>query len=120
MPIRTRAERRADDLRATTVVATHLDWLLDIAVASHAEIGPGQANLTVCQQDARMAADIAARLDDALTLPEPWETLDGPVLFLVALAVVGIWRATSKGKNRPLARTIAGRNREGAEARAAR
>jgi len=55
----------------------------------------------------RLAAEIAERLDAIIVLPEPLETLDRPVLFLVAGGALGIWRATQRAKAARRARMAA-------------
>ncbi|CAB4203524.1 hypothetical protein UFOVP1382_139 [uncultured Caudovirales phage] len=49
-------------------------------------------------RDAEIAGQIARKLDALILLPEPLETLDGPVLFIVALCGIGIYRAVNMAK----------------------
>ena len=105
MPRRSRAERHAHDRLAADVVSANLDSLLAVAAATVEELGDsGCAQLVA---DARVAAELAERIDSILVLPEPLETLDRPVLFLVALAALGIHRATVNRRQRGLARELA-------------
>jgi len=56
------------------------------------------AGLRTFEQDAAFAAELAWRLDRAIKLNDPLlEALDGVILFFVALAAVGIWRAIARG-----------------------
>ncbi len=45
----------------------------------------------------QLAAELAYRLDKAVTLADPlFEALDGIVCFFVALGAIGIWRAAAR------------------------
>jgi hypothetical protein len=49
------------------------------------------------EQDAAFAAELAWRIDKKIQLKDPiLEALDGVVIFFVALAAVGIWRAAAR------------------------
>jgi len=53
--------------------------------------------LRTFEQDAAFAAELAWRIDKKIQLSDPvLEALDGVVIFFVALAAVGIWRATAR------------------------
>lgn len=81
-------ESKAQDVlerRAGPLMEGFLDVVDDLAV----EV----AGLGDFAADARRALEFSYRLDRGLALPQPLETWDGPVAFLVALAVAGIYRA---------------------------
>ena len=96
MPARSRPQRHADDLAAAQVLDRHLPTLLDLVEAVVRDVDPGQGACAQLVRDARIAAEVAARLDDAIPLPEPLETWDRPILFLVALGALGIYRASRR------------------------
>ena len=115
---RTQSERRRHDLDAARIGVDHLPAILAIAAESFAEVEPGQAGCHRAVQDARLAADIGARLDEMLVLPGILEAIDGPVLTLVAFAAIGIYRATQRpGASPSLARHMADSNLAAAQAR---
>lgn len=120
MPPRPRPRRHADDLLVARLLDSHLETLIDSADAVARELDPGQSG--ACAQfvrDARLAVELAERLDAVLVLPEPLETLDRPILFLLALAAIGIYRAAHRGGARDLvlARRLAAKHLRAAEAR---
>lgn len=117
---RDRSTRHRNDLDAARVVERHVDPIMQLVSDVVAEVGPGQRGLTVCQQDARLAIEIAERLDALIPLPEPLETWDRPVLFAVALLALGIWRGAQGAlRKTEKARKLAVSARFSAEARAA-
>ncbi len=59
---------------------------------------PGAGACAAFVRDAEIAGQIARKLDALILLPEPLETLDGPVLFIVALCGVGVYRAVNMAK----------------------
>jgi hypothetical protein len=53
--------------------------------------------LRTFEQDAAFAAELAWRIDKRVQLSDPvLEALDGVIIFFVALAAVGIWRAAAR------------------------
>jgi hypothetical protein len=87
---RNRRQRHADDLTVARVLDHNLDAALDLADKVAHELGDSGCHRILA--DARVAAELAERIDAILVLPEPLETLDRPVLFLVALAALAIRR----------------------------
>lgn len=93
---RSRAARRAEDLRATQVLVACIDPIMLVVEAAVHDVEPGHAELPRCAQDTRLILDIARRLDDAVPLPEPIEGWDVLAWVLVAGLALGIYRRTSK------------------------
>lgn len=94
MAARNRNKRHADDLTVARIINTNLDVLLKAADEVAAELGTSGCAAFVA--DARIAVELAERIDALIVLPEPLETLDRPVLFLVALGAIGIKRACDR------------------------
>ena len=120
MPSRNRHERHAHDLAAAQVIDRHLTTILGVVVDVSAAVDPGQGACARVARDARLAVEIAERLDEAIPLPEPLETWDRPVLFLVALGGLGIYRAQQRAaasRREKLARKLAADHLSAAKAR---
>lgn len=113
------ASVRARDLAAAQLVAREAERLLVLAEEVAGDVGddPRCRRLVA---DARLAAELARRLDDAVVLPDPvLEELDRPLLVLVALGAVGLYRATRAcrvERRRALAARVARRHLVVAEA----
>lgn len=94
MPARSRKTRHEQDFIVARTIEMNLLSLLTDADEVARELGDSGCQRFVA--DARLAVELAERIDNTLVLPEPLETLDRPVLFLVALGVIGLHRACAK------------------------
>jgi len=71
------------------------------------DLAPETADMSQIEADLRIAGLVAERLDNAIHLPnELAEALDRPLIWLVTLAGLGVWRSLQR-KERNRARRMA-------------
>lgn len=92
-----RAERDA-------VIANLLDsrrgLVMRQVVEVAAELSDEAKGCRALAQDAQIAMEVARRLDPLIEIPEPWDSILDGVIFAIALAGAGIYRAAMRGKDR--------------------
>lgn len=94
----TRQQRRMEHkLKAARALEAHSGPVMGLLAQVVEDLGEELDGLNQFQQDAELAAELAYRLDNAINIPnEVIEALDGIIIFFVALAAIGIWRAVSR------------------------
>ena len=92
-PSESRAQRA---LQVATFLDRHRGPIMKVVAQviheMHGEYGPCQR----AQQDINWAMEVSMRLDPVIELPEPFDTILDGVVFGVALAGVGIYRAAMR------------------------
>lgn len=93
----TQQKRMEHKLNAAKALEAHSGPIMGMLAGVVDELSDEIEGLNQFQQDAELAAELAYRLDNAIKVPnEIIEALDGIVIFFVALAAIGIWRAASR------------------------
>jgi hypothetical protein len=93
----TRNKRLQHKLAAAKALEANAGPIMGLLAGVVEDLGEEVEGLNQFQQDAEMAAELAYRLDNAIKVPnEIIEALDGIVIFFVALAAIGIWRAAAR------------------------
>jgi len=96
-----RDKRLAKEKQAADFIQRHHGPMADLMQAVSADIGAELVGLPQAQADARLAAEMAYRLDNAIQVPNALiEALDWFGFFLASLAVVGIVRAIERAARR--------------------
>ena len=92
-----RTKRMQHRLAANDFLEQHSGPVLGLLADVVEDLGEEIEGLNQFQQDVELAAELAFRLDNAITLPNAVaEALDGVIAFFVALAAIGIWRAVAR------------------------
>jgi len=96
-----RSRRLANEKKAADFVERHHGPMADLLEKVSADLGGELVGLPQAQADARMAAEMAYRLDKAIEIPnEIVEALDWFAFFLASLAVIGIVRSIERTAKR--------------------
>lgn len=96
-----RSSRLANERKAAGFVEQHHGPLADLLQKVTVDIGEELVGLPQAQSDARLAAEMAYRLDKAIEIPnEIAEALDWFGFFLASLAVIGIVRSLERTAKR--------------------
>ena len=89
-----RMQKRVD---AAEFLETHTGPVMSMLAGVVHDLAAEVAGLKQFEQDAAYAAELAYRLDNSIQLGDPLlEALDGIIIFFVALAAIGIWRAVAR------------------------
>ena len=101
-------ERRAEsEVRAAQLVERHQGPVMTMIAQAIRDLAPETADMSQIEADLRIAGLVAERLDNAIHLPnELAEALDRPLIWLVTLAGLGVWRSLQR-KERNRARRMA-------------
>jgi hypothetical protein len=84
-------------LKAAQALEAHSGPVMGLLATVVGDLSEELDGLSQFQQDAELAAELAYRLDSAINIPNALiEALDGIVIFFVALAAIGIWRAATR------------------------
>jgi len=96
-----RDRRLAKEKAAGAFLEKHHDPLSTLLVDVIGELGEELTGLPAFQRDARIAAQMAYRLDKAIAIPnELAEALDFYGFYLASLLAIGIYRAVEKKTER--------------------
>ena len=96
-----RDRRLAKEKQAATFIEKHHGPMADLLQTVSTDIGAELVGLPQAQADARLAAEMAYRLDNAIAVPNALiEALDWFGFFLASLAVIGIVRAIERAARR--------------------
>ena len=96
-----RDRRLAKEEQAATFIEKHHGPMADLLQTVATDIGSELVGLPQAQADARLAAEMAYRLDNAIAVPNVLiEALDWFGFFLASLAVIGIVRAIERSARR--------------------
>jgi hypothetical protein len=79
-------------LQADEVLDQFRGPVMELAGPIINELAPILDELDADEQDDVIAGEIAEKLDALITLPEPFESLDRPVFWLVARGAIAMWR----------------------------
>ncbi len=96
-------ERRAEaEVRAAQLVEQHQGPVMTMIAQAIRDLAPETADMSQIEADLRIAGLVAERLDNAIHLPnELLEAIDRPLIWLVTLAGLGVWRSLQrKERNR--------------------
>ena len=100
-----RARRLEHKQRAAEAIEKHSGPVLSLLVDVIGDLNDEVGNESQVEQDLAWAGELAHRLDRAVKLKDPvLEALDGIILFFVAAAAVGIYRAICGANNRKVKR----------------
>jgi len=100
-----RARRLEHKQRAAEAIEKHSGPVLSLLVDVIGDLNDEVGNESQVEQDLAWAGELAHRLDRAVKLKDPvLEALDGIILFFVAAAAVGIYRAIEGANNRKIKR----------------
>ena len=101
-------ERRAEaEVRAAQLVEQHQGPVMTMIAQAIRDLAPETADMSQIEADLRIAGLVAERLDNAIHLPnELLEAIDRPLIWLVTLAGLGVWRSLQR-KERNRARRMA-------------
>lgn len=101
-------ERRAEaEVRAAQLVEQHQGPVMGMIAQAIRDLAPETADMSQIEADLRIAGLVAERLDNAIHLPnELLEAIDRPLIWLVTLAGLGVWRSLQR-KERNRARRMA-------------
>jgi len=84
--------------KATEAIETHSGPVLGLLAEVVHDLAEEVDGLSQAEQDLAFCAELSHRMDKAIKLRDPIaEALDGLVLFFVAAAAVGIYRAVQHG-----------------------
>lgn len=101
MPKRMTPQQRAE---RDAVIADLLDanrgLVMRQVVEVASELAEEAKGCRALAQDAQIALEVARRLDPVIEIPEPWDSILDGVVFGVALAGAGIYRAAMRGRDR--------------------
>jgi len=101
----TRSRRLDHKRKAAEAIERHSGPVLSLLVDVIGDLNDEVGNESQVEQDLAWAGELAHRLDRAVKLNDPLlEALDGIVLFFVAAAAVGIYRAIEGSNNRKVKR----------------
>ncbi len=95
------ARRLAKERQAAELIETHHGELQSLLVRVTQDIGAELTSLPQIQKDARIALEMAYRLDQAVDFPSPlMEAADFFIFYLSALGIIGIVRAIERSMKR--------------------
>ena len=104
-PTSKRARRLAKESAAAAFVEQHHGPMAELLQKVSGDLAAELVGVPMAHADARLAAEMAFRLDNAIAIPnELAEALDWFGFFLASLAVIGIWRAIERKEGRKHAR----------------
>ena len=92
-----RAER---DAVIANLLDSHRGLVMRQVVEIASELSDEAKGCRALAQDAAIALEVARRLDPLIVIPEPWDSILDGVIFGVALAGAGIYRAAMRGRDR--------------------
>lgn len=96
----TRRRRLEHKQRAAAAIETHSGPVLRLLADVVHELADEVEDLSQMEQDLAYCAELSHRLDKAVTFGDPLlEALDGLVMFFVAAAAIGIFRAVERHEN---------------------
>lgn len=102
-----RNRRLANEKKASDFVEKNHGPMADLLEKVSADLGGELFGLPQAQADARLAAEMAYRLDKAIAIPnEIVEALDWFGFFLASLAVIGIIRSIERTAKRKKVRLL--------------
>ena len=92
-----RAKRLLHRANAAAFLEEHTGPVMGMLSDVIHDLAEEVSGLKQFEQDAAYAAELSFRLDNSIQLGDPLlEALDGIVIFFVALAAIGIWRAVAR------------------------
>ena len=92
-----RAKRLQHRANAAAFLEEHTGPVMGMLSDVIHDLAEEVSGLKQFEQDAAYAAELSFRLDNSIQLGDPLlEALDGIVIFFVALAAIGIWRAVAR------------------------
>jgi hypothetical protein len=95
------ARRLAKERQAADLIETHHGDLQFLLVQVTQDIGAELTSLPQIQRDARLALEMAYRLDQAIDFPSPlMEAADFFIFYLASLGIIGIVRAIERAMKR--------------------
>ena len=96
-----RSKRLAKERAAAAFIEKHHGPMADLLVKVSGDLGEEWLDLPRAQADARLAAEMAYRLDRAISVPnELVEALDWLGFFLASLLVISLWRSLEQRTER--------------------
>ena len=94
----TRGRRLDHRRKAAEAIEAHSGPVLNLLAEVVHDLSAETEGLSRAEQDLALCAELSHRLDKAIKLSDPIaEALDGLVLFFVAAAAIGIYRAIEHG-----------------------
>ena len=95
------ARRLAKERQAANLIEAHHGELQSLLVQVTQDIGAELTSLPQIQRDARLALEMAYRLDQAVDFPSPlMEAADFFIFYLSSLGIIGIVRAIERAMKR--------------------